>query len=143
MKKTVLINLICVFCLILSSSFFFPFFAQGQENQNVVKLSYLPLENSSNGKTFTMKAKLKAENTGSEPIYDVKATVASVNNITINVREVSLGDISPRETVVSSESFEISFAESLSQEAPQTEIVWRVEFINSLEQVITEEITFK
>jgi len=143
MKRTALSVLIYILCLIISSSFFFPFFAQGQENQNVVKLSYLPLKNSSNGKTFTMKAKLKAENTGSEPIYDAKATVASANNITINVREVSLGDISPRETVVSSESFEISFAESLSQEAPQTEIVWRVEFINSLEQVITEEITFK
>ena len=88
MKKTFLTKLICVFCIIVSLSFLFPFFAQGQENQNVVKLSYLPLKNSSNGETFTMKAKLKAENIGSEPIYDVKATIASVNNITVNVREI-------------------------------------------------------
>ena len=143
MKKTVLINLICVFCLILSSSFFFPFFAQGQENQNVVKLSYLPLENSSNGETFTMKAKLKAENTGSEPIYDVKATVASVNNITINVGEVSLGDINPREIVVSSESFEISFADSFSQEAPEKEIVWRVEYVDTNGERICQQVSFQ
>ncbi|HHF53522.1 MAG TPA: hypothetical protein ENL43_04075 [candidate division WOR-3 bacterium] len=143
MKRAVPINLICVFCVMLSLSFLFPFFAQGQENQNVVKLSYLPLENSSNGKTFTMKAKLKAENTGSEPIYDVKATVASVNNITINVREVSLGDISPRETVVSSESFEILFEDSLSQEAPQTEIVWEVQCINVNGNLVVEEVSFK
>ena len=143
MKRAVPINLICVFCVMLSLSFLFPFFAQGQENQNVVKLSYLPLENSSNGKTFTMKAKLKAENTGSEPIYDVKATVASVNNITINVREISLGDINPRETVVSSESFEISFVDSLLQEAPKREIVWRVEYVDINGERICQQVSFQ
>ena len=34
MKRTALTGLIYIFCLIISSSFFFPFFAQGQENQN-------------------------------------------------------------------------------------------------------------
>ena len=34
MKRTVLSVLIYILCLIISSSFFFPFFAQGQENQN-------------------------------------------------------------------------------------------------------------
>jgi len=54
-----------------------------------------------------------------------------------------LGDINPREIVVSSESFEISFADSFSQEAPEKEIVWRVEYVDTNGERICQQVSFQ
>lgn len=113
---------------------------KAENAENIVELSYLPLGNISSGRTLTVTAKLRAKNNSPDPIYNVKATVYSLRNIFIDIREVSLGDIRPGENKTGSESFRISFDVFLPQEPLQKEIAWLVEYVNKTGKNIFEVI---
>jgi hypothetical protein len=118
-------------------------FAQDSKAENVVKLSYIPLETTNDGTTFTMTAKLKVENTGPSPIYNVRVRVDSTTNVTVDISEISLGNIASQEIATSHESFKISFGSPLSQEAPQAEIIWQVEYTDTNGNSIVEKTQLK
>lgn len=111
--------------------------------ENVVTLSYLPLSNASNGKTFTMTAQLKAKNNGTKPIYNVKATVYSFRNMSIDLNQIFLGDIGPNETKVGSESFTISFNTPTTQDPLSKEILWDVFYNDVNGNPVIEQISLK
>lgn len=129
----------CVFVSILAISIAF---SQEPITESVIELSYLPVENSSEKETFTMTAKLKAKNISSEPIYNAKATVYSVENMAIDITELFLGDIGAEKTVVSPEKFTVSFDNSM-QETPQNKIVWLIEYTNENGENFFEQILFQ
>jgi hypothetical protein len=113
------------------------------EESSNIQLSYKILESSSTDEDMTILANLKAKNKSLEPLYDVTAIVVSVNNMTIDINQIYLGDINPGGTIESIENFTISFKNSSSQEPPQIEIVWLVKYNDENKNPVVEEILLK
>jgi len=76
-------------------------------------------------------------------MYGVIATPSSVSNMTINLNKVHFKDLNPGETVEGDENFTITFKRSLSQESPQKEIIWQVEYRDINGNLLAEEVLLK
>ena len=115
-----------------------------EENiKHIIKLGYKILETSSIDENVNILAKLKVKNTSSKPIHGVKAIVLSTNNITIDINEIYLGNINPKETKESTETFNLSFKRSASQDSPQREIVWQIKYSDANGNLFVEEVILR
>jgi len=114
-----------------------------EDIRHIIKLSYKILETSNIGENVNILAKLKVKNISSEPIYGIKAIVLSANNIAIDINEIYLGDIDPKETKESTETFNFSFKRSASQDPPQREIVWQIEYNDANGNLFVEEVILR
>jgi hypothetical protein len=113
------------------------------EEASNIELSYKILESYSADENTTLLAKLRLKNISPYPMYGVTATVSSVYNIAINLNKIHFRDINPGETVEGDESFTISFKRSISQDPPQKEIVWQVEYRDINGNLLAEEVLLK
>lgn len=94
-----------------------------------IQLRYRIIENNSTEENVTILSKLKAKNTELNPIYGLTATVYYTQNVTIDISQIYLGDMSPGQEMESAESFTISFRNSSGQqEQPQVKLVWQLRY---------------
>jgi len=108
-----------------------------------IQLNYKILESATNDENITLLAKLRIKNLSPNPMYGVIATPSSVSNMTINLNKVHFKDLNPGETVEGDENFTITFKRSLSQESPQKEIIWQVEYRDINGNLLAEEVLLK
>lgn len=123
----------------LSLLIYFGAFIRIIEASEIVKLSYIPISNNSNGEVFTMKTKLKITNINETPITNVVISVYNATNVGINSAPVLFDTINSGESKISQESFLITH--SASQEKPNGVIVWQIQYTNSDGDNISEVIS--
>ncbi len=115
-----------------------------EESNSSIELSYRFLEGYNDDQTLNMLVKLRAKNISGAPISNLVASVSFVENIRVDIDTIYLGDINNGDTRLSTESFNISYEGSSTQDRPQTKVIWKVEFDDVHgNQIVEEKVLFE
>ena len=105
--------------------------AQVYAPKEIQILDFVLVSSNQNGEILTKTFKLKVENKGQKPLYNVKMTlIYASDQVSINEGEVYLGNINPGETVVSDDDFSYSVDMSKTKIIPEINLHWEVEYID-------------
>ena len=105
--------------------------AQVYAPKEIQILDFVLVSSNQNGEILTKTFKLKVENKGQEPLYNVRFTlIYASDQVSINEGEVYLGNINPGETVVSDDDFSYSVDMSKIKIIPEINLHWEVEYID-------------
>ncbi|MCD6094491.1 hypothetical protein J7J39_01120 [bacterium] len=105
--------------------------AQVYAPKEIQILDFVSVSSNQNGEILTKTFKLKVENKGQEPLYNVRFTlIYASDQVSINEGEVYLGNINPGETVVSDDDFSYSVDMSKIKIIPEINLHWEVEYID-------------
>lgn len=114
-------------------------FIQQTEASEIVKLSYVPINNESDGAIFIMTSKLKITNIGETPIKDVVVSVYQTDNATIDATQMLFDAIDVGESKTNQDSFIITH--DSSQENPDKQIVWQVQYTDTIGATVNKFIS--
>jgi len=107
-----------------------------------VDLSYKILESNNNGQILLIKVKLRLKNESSEPMHDVIAKINKTSNISIDKKEIYIGDVDSYGTKLSEEAFNIRIIiPSDKQGTPQAYTEWILEYKDANGRLVTQNIT--
>lgn len=115
-------------------------FIEAAEASEILRLSYVPINNASDGTTFTMVSKLRVTNIGKTPIEDVMLSVCHTKNISLDAGSIFFDSISAGESRISENSFVVTHG--CSQECSGEEITWEIEYTDISGNTINEFISF-
>ena len=103
--------------------------AQVYAPKEIQILDFVLVSSNQNGEILTKTFKLKVENKGQEPLYNVRFTlIYASDQVSINEGEVYLGNINPGETVVSDDDFSYSVDMSKVKIIPELDLHLGVEY---------------
>jgi hypothetical protein len=107
----------------------------------IVKLNFKIIESGIDEKQIVTVVKLKAKNNSRTALSNLNVRLLETENMSIDIDAIYIGDVESGQTIISSELITITADNSPSQEEPTTtKSVWQVEFRNSKDEYITEEI---
>jgi len=133
-KKASLLLLLSFLTFFLTGTFI-----QQTEASEIVKLSYMPINNESDGAIFIMTSKLKITNIGVSPIKDVVVSVYQADNITIDATQMLFDVVDVGKSKTSQDSFIITH--DSSQENSDKQIIWQVQYTDTIGATVNEFIS--